>query len=99
MRSLFKLTLAAGLAALAFPLQAGEITGNDEPIDLQGQSICAASGQNDGNPPPGRTQSFGQTVRVGSNDPTTMDPDFEGPFLPHPGWACNPHNVTPPWQL
>lgn len=81
------------------PAFAGEVTGNDKDIDPPGRSICKFSGQNDGNPPPGRTQSFGQSVAndytdpFGNDiDPTSMDPKSEG-LLYHPGSFCNPNNV------
>ena len=60
-------TLAAAvLAVSASPAVAGEVTGNGKPTGApaHANSICAFSGQNDGNPPPGRTaahvQSWGQ---------------------------------------
>jgi hypothetical protein len=60
---------------------AGEITGNGEPIEVHGRSICAFSGQNDeyhqiGTEYP-RVQSFGQTRK---EDPT-VPPGV-------PGFAC-----------
>ena len=84
---------AAALAAVA-PAIAGEITGNDTPIDIHGRSECAFSGQNDldGDPrdPGFRTQSYGQNVRLTPLDPSNLDPN--APFFqPIPGWACNPN--------
>ena len=85
---------AVAILALATPALAGEITGNGDKEDFaKGRSICSFSGLNDGDPPPGRTQSFGQNVRADRLDPRDFDPDYEGPFHPYPGWACNPHNV------
>lgn len=92
--------LAAAVFAVAFtvgaPAVAGEVTGNGDQIDSPGASICKFSGQNDGNLPAGRTQSFGQNVREGRLDPRDFDPDYDGPFGPlasrYPGFACNPNN-------
>jgi len=66
---------------------AGEITGNGKPTAIRGhaQSICAFSGQNDGEPPPGRTaphvQSWGQIPKETR--------DFIATLGEHPGDACN----------
>ena len=69
---------------------AGEITGNGKPTPINGYraaSICSFSGQNDGNPPPGRTaahvQSWGQIPKAVRDDIATRG------F--HPGDACNGH--------
>jgi hypothetical protein len=58
-----------------------------------GNSWCSYSGQND-HPegtleegPPGRTQSYGQDVKLGLFDPSSLKGDF-----PSPGTACNPHD-------
>lgn len=95
MRSLFKLTLAAGLAALAFPLQAGEVTGNGKPIDINGRSECAFSGLNDHVPDPrdpgAHTQNYGTLVALDIIDPQLLDPTADVPFVPIPGFACNPN--------
>ena len=95
MRSLFKLTFAAGLAALAFPLQAGEITGNGKPIDINGRSECAFSGLNDhdGDPrdPGAHTQNYGTLVMLDIVNPQYLDPNSDAPFVPIPGFACNPN--------
>jgi len=55
---------------------AGEVNGNGDPTAApeHANSICAYSGQNDGNPPPGRTQSFGQNVKAGIADPKVDNP-------------------------
>ena len=79
------------------PAIAGEITGNGTPIDVNGRSECAYSGYNDldGDPrdPGFRAQSYGQNVRLTPLDPSTLDPTNEAgaPFVPIPGWACNPN--------
>ena len=95
MRSLFKLTLAAGLAALAFPLQAGEVTGSGKDIEINGRSECAFSGLNDldGDPrdPGAHTQSYGTLVALDIIDPQYLDPNADAPFVPIPGFACNPN--------
>ncbi len=84
----------AGLLFVSAAASAGEVTGNGKKTDQnQGRSICSFSGLNDGNPPPGRTQSFGQNVSNDRLDPRNFDPDYEGPFHPYPGWACNPNNI------
>jgi hypothetical protein len=68
---------------------AGEVTGKGEPTaaPAHAQSICAFSGQNDGEPPPGRTaehvQNWGQIPKEVRDVLTT-----EGS---HPGDACNGH--------
>lgn len=79
-----------GVLAAATPALAGEVTGNGEQVDANGRSICKFSGQNDGDDPPGRVQSYGQDVRTGRADPTDFDPD--DPFSLHPGWFCDPNN-------
>ncbi len=99
-----KSKLAVGLCAIAFAglsassALAGEVTGKGKQIDSPGASFCKFSGQNDGEDPPGRTQSFGQNV---SNDyldpfgnpidPTSLDPHSEQLQF-HPGSFCNPNN-------
>jgi hypothetical protein len=68
------LSLSAG-AALA-----GEITGTGKSLEpLHANSICAYSGLNDDptgetDGPPGRTQSFGQDVKMGFIDPREFNP-------------------------
>ena len=57
--------VSAVAAVGAGPAFAGEVTGNGDPTSApaNANSICAFSGQNDGEPPPGRTadvQSWGQ---------------------------------------
>lgn len=83
--------------ALVVPasVNAGEITGNGEEIDVNGRSECAYSGYNDldGDPrdPGFRAQSYGQNVRLTPLDPSTLDPNADAPFVPIPGFACNPN--------
>lgn len=72
------------------PSVAGEVTGTGTQVDANGRSICKFSGQNDGEDPPGRTQSYGQDVQADRADPTEFDPD--DPFSVHPGWFCDPNN-------
>ena len=94
MQTFKKLALATALAAIAYPAQAGEITGNGKDITINGRSECAFSGQNDldGDPrdPGFKTQSYGQNVRLTPLDPSTLDPNADVPFVPIPGFACNP---------
>lgn len=57
-----------------------------------GKSWCSYSGQNDypdgsQSGPAGRTQSFGQDVRLGLFDPSALKGGFPGP-----GTACNPQD-------
>ena len=55
-------------------------------------SICVFSGLNDGNPPPGIVQSYGQNVRTGDADPHLFNPgDACGP-------GTNPDRGTPPFK-
>jgi hypothetical protein len=69
-----------GLSAGA--VLAGEVTGTGKALEpLHANSICAYSGLNDdpegldpGNGPPGRTQSYGQDVRMGFIDPRDFNP-------------------------
>jgi hypothetical protein len=83
--ALCAVVFAAVSAGSAF---AGEVTGNGDPTGAveHSNSICSFSGQNDGNPPPGRVQSYGQDVKAGRADPHVFNP----------GDACqggsNPHN-------
>jgi len=75
--ALLLLSLSAG------SVLAGEVTGNGKPTagPANANSICMFSGQNDDptgedpdNGPPGRTQSFGQAVRMGFIDPKAFNP-------------------------
>jgi hypothetical protein len=73
--------MAAVLAALmvmasASAVFAGEVNGNGEVTGAvaHANSICAYSGQNDGNPPDGRVQSYGQDVREGRANPHEFGP-------------------------
>jgi hypothetical protein len=79
---------------------AGEVTGNgkDTAGPANANSICVFSGQNDDpegldpeNGPPGRTQSYGQDVKLGLADPSAENPGKvgQGVFALHPGFACN----------
>lgn len=73
---------------------AGEVNGKGDPTPVNGYiaaSICAFSGQNDGNPPFGRTQSYGTNVAAGRSDPSAVNPGAvgQGVFSFHPGYACN----------
>jgi hypothetical protein len=86
-----------GAAAIAASTQsaAGEITGNGKDIDIHARSECAFSGYNDldGDPrdPGFISQSYGQNVRLTPLDPSTLDPNADAPFVPIPGFACNPN--------
>lgn len=89
----------AAVAALGGgPALAGEVTGNGKPTQgpAHANSICVFSGQNDhpeGDPeegPGGRTQSYGQDVRMGLASPSALNPGkVKGEPIPHPGFACN----------
>ncbi|MGH3109665.1 MAG: hypothetical protein ACRDQT_01955 [Gaiellaceae bacterium] len=91
--------LAAALCAVVFaavsagPAFAGEVNGNGDPTGVpeHANSICAFSGQNDGEPPPGRTQSYGQDNKAGRSDPSSENPGKvgQGNLTFHPGFACN----------
>ena len=95
MISFRKFAVAALLAAAAYPAQAGELTGNGKDLAMNGRSECSFSGQNDldGDPrdPGFKTQSYGQNVRLTPLDPSTLDPNADVPFVPIPGFACNPN--------
>jgi hypothetical protein len=89
-------TAVAGLSAGS--ALAGEVNGKGEPIGAPGHanSICVFSGQNDdptgtqGEGPGGRTQSYGQDVKLGEADPSSVNPGkVKGEPIPHPGFACN----------
>src|SRR4051794_7194049 len=81
-----------GVAAMAAPALAGEITGNGKPTGgpTHANSICVFSGHNDDptaplddsgpNGPGGQSQSFGQDVRLGLANPHQFNP----------GAACGP---------
>jgi hypothetical protein len=86
--------VAAMAAGSAF---AGEVTGNGKltPIGAvpdtappHASSICSFSGQNDGEPPAGRTaehvQNWGQTPKE--------ERDFLSTIGFHPGDSCNGHS-------
>jgi hypothetical protein len=83
------------VASLAPAAMAGEVTGSGQRTDQnQGMSWCSFSGLNDDptaplddsgpNGPGGMSQSFGQDVKLGLQDPHGFNP----------GIACNP-NRTP----
>jgi hypothetical protein len=67
--------IAGASASAAF---AGEVTGPPgtygEKDTTHANSICSFSGLNDGDPPGGQTQSYGQDVRAGRADPTAFNP-------------------------
>lgn len=86
-RLITRLGLAVSMAAVVLSLTAGavlagEVTGTGQSLEpLHANSICAYSGLNDDpggvnpeNGPPGRTQSFGQDVRMGFIDPRAFNP-------------------------
>ena len=97
-----KFMLAGAVALLAAATMsgtaiAGEITGNGTPIEVNGRSECAFSGQNDtplGDPPRdpgGQVQSYGYLVgHWGFINPQDWDPNGEG-MQRIPGYACNPN--------
>jgi len=79
---------AASLGAVgAGTALAGEVTGNGDPTAAPSHtaSICAFSGRNDANPPPGRTaahvQNWGQITKA--------ERDFLRTIGFHPGDSCN----------
>ena len=87
---------AVALALTASIALAGEVTGSGKNVDQnQGRSWCSFSGHNDDptapldgsgpNGPGGHSQSFGQNVKLGHNDPHEATP----------GLFCNP-NTSPP---
>jgi hypothetical protein len=89
---------AAAVAALsASPALAGEVTGSDKNADQnQGKSWCSFSGLNDDpgaaldgsgpNGPGGKSQSYGQDVKLGLANPHEFNP----------GVACNPNRTDLP---
>ncbi len=64
---------AAVSASSAF---AGEVNGKGNPTGApaHSNSICSFSGQNDGEPPGGRVQSYGQDVKAGRANPHEFNP-------------------------
>lgn len=82
-------------ACLTGPAVAGEITGNGKLKDVRGRSECAFSGLNDLDPDPRdpgeKTQNYGTLVRLGIFNPQDLDPNADAPFVPIPGFACNPN--------
>jgi hypothetical protein len=90
-RSLLAAALAAVVVAAvgAGSAFAGEVTGNGKATAAPAHtnSICAFSGRNDGEPPPGRTaehvQNWGQIPKEVR--------DFIATQGEHPGDACNGH--------
>jgi hypothetical protein len=83
----FSAVVITGASASA--AYAGEVTGKGKPTAApeHTNSICAFSGRNDGEPPPGRTaehvQNWGQIPKE------ERDAIAEEGF--HPGDACNGH--------
>jgi hypothetical protein len=103
-RMLAVLICALGVLAFsASAAFAGEITGSGENDGQnQGKSWCSFSGLNDDpdappeppsetnpNGPGGKTQSYGQDVKLGLADP-------KNDKTVHPGTACNPQNTFLP---
>ena len=96
----FGLSIAAAAMVLgltASVAMAGEVTGSGKNSDQnQGKSWCSFSGHNDDpgapldgsgpNGPGGRSQSFGQDVKLGLADPHQFNP----------GVACNPNRNPAP---
>jgi hypothetical protein len=88
------ISAAVFVGASASAASAGEVTGNGKPTagPAHANSICVFSGQNDDptaplsldmtiapNGPGGRSQSFGQDVKIGLD-----------PHVLNPGMACGP---------
>jgi hypothetical protein len=94
---MFKVSISLILAiAVAAPAIAGEVTGSGKDIDIRARSECAYSGLNDNAPntpdPGGFTQSYGTNVgQFGIINPQDLDPNADVPFVPIPGFACNPN--------
>lgn len=98
----FGLSVAAAAMVLSLTASlalAGEVTGSGKNIDQnQGRSWCSFSGLNDDpgapldgsgpNGPGGKSQSFGQDVKLGLADP----------HAGNPGVACNPNRTFLPPQ-
>jgi hypothetical protein len=96
----FGLGVAAAVVLLSLTASlalAGEVTGSGKNIDQnQGRSWCSFSGLNDDptapldgsgpNGPGGQSQSFGQDVKLGLQDPHVLTP----------GVACNPNRTFLP---
>jgi hypothetical protein len=101
--------LAVGLAVGGIsPAAAGEITGNGKDLPVNGNSLCAYSGQND-TPnglwlpigpggalvqidPGGHVQSYGYFKAQKDFIPSPSDPDARSGFS-FPGNGCNPNWV------
>jgi hypothetical protein len=87
--------VSAAVLMTATTATAGEITGNGRDIEINARSECAYSGYNDqdGDPrdPGWISQSYGQNVRLTPLDPSQLDPNADAPFVPIPGFACNPN--------
>jgi uncharacterized low-complexity protein len=91
MKALIYSALIAGTLALSSVALAGEVNGsqtNPKEDFSKGVSICLFSGLNDGEPPAGKTQSFGQDVANDRADPQEFNPGDEG--------GCNAH--LSPWR-
>lgn len=61
---LIGLCAAAAVAIGAGPAQAGEVTGNGEPITVNARSLCAFSGLEDEPLDPGTVQNWGHTKKA-----------------------------------
>src|SRR4029453_16026997 len=91
---------AVVLSLSAGAVFAGEVTGSGKNVDQnQGKSWCSFSGLNDDpgapvvepfgpNGPGGRSQSYGQELKVGIQDP----------HVSNPGTFCNPNRTPLPPQ-
>ena len=76
-RSMLAVAVCAAVAGLsAAPAFAGEVNGQGDTTGARtnSNSICSYSGQNDGDPPAGRVQSYGQDVKAGREDPHLFNP-------------------------
>jgi hypothetical protein len=89
------LCLGLAIAATTAPVSAGEVNGNGEFLDIHARSECVYSGLNDNVPDPrdpgAKTQNYGTLVSLDIIDPQDLDPNADAPFVPIPGFACNPN--------
>ena len=83
------------LAASVNIALAGEVDGRGEPVEVNGKSICAFSGLEDGEGAgPGDVQTFGRHPLAGngvSDEPETYAPRGRAA----PGFACSPGGGEP----
>lgn len=106
LRSAAAMVAAGAFLVATTPASAGEVTGSGKDITINGNSLCAFSGQNDTPDgfwievapgiyvqidPGGRVQSYGYFKEENGFYPSPSDPASRDSFL-FPANGCNPNS-------